>query len=459
MTSYPSAILWDIDGVLANVSRSYRSAIIETARHYNVVVTHADIDAEKAAGNSNNDWHLTAKLIRDKQSASAPELSLATLTATFERLYQGTDTTPGLKALETLIPSRGMLEWLQARVPHGFAIVTGRPSQDCHYFLKTFGLSHLFPHCVCMEDGPPKPSPQPLVKALALLHVPPSAQVWFLGDTVDDMVAAVAAGVRPIGVLTPEAYATEVLSQAPSQTRAQLNTAGATMILLPGCMALMDAVVMTQESAKESVTVQGDVPLIPMTTRTCTLTRTTGETAIVLTLNLDGSGLCQVDTGIGFLDHMLCAMGKHARFDLTCRCTGDLVVDDHHTAEDVALTFGQAFDQALGPRVGITRFGSALVPLDEALVRAVVDISSRPSCHISLGLVREQVGTLSCEMIPHVFESFAMAARVTLHVTLLAGRNDHHKAEAGFKALGVALRAAIKHDHTAGVPSTKGFLA
>ena len=156
---------------------------------------------------------------------------------------------------------------------------------------------------------------------------------------------------------------------------------------------------------------------------------------------------------------MLGAFAKHGRFDVVLRCKGDLWIDDHHTAEDCALALGEAFDRALGPRRGIRRWGSALCPLDEALSRAVIDISSRPHAEIDTALTRERIGDLSTEMVPHVLESFASAARITLHVDVLKGRNDHHKAEAAFKALGVALREAVAHDAGAGVPSTKGVLA
>ena len=174
--------------------------------------------------------------------------------------------------------------------------------------------------------------------------------------------------------------------------------------------------------------------------RTATVSRKTKETDITCEINIDGIGKNDIDTGIGFLDHMFCAMSKHGRIDLNLKCKGDLHICDHHTAEDCALVVGEAFDKALGDRKDIRRFGHAYCPLDEALSRAVVDISSRPSAHIELNLVREKIGELSCEMIPHVMESFATEARMTLHVDCLKGKNDHHKAESAFKALGVALR-------------------
>ena len=188
------------------------------------------------------------------------------------------------------------------------------------------------------------------------------------------------------------------------------------------------------------------------------LTRTTRETDIRVTLDLDGEGNALVRTGIGFLDHLLTALALHARLDLTLTCSGDLEVDDHHTAEDCALALGEALDAALGERRGITRFGDALVPLDEALARAVIDVSSRPFSVIDLGLRRERLGALACENIPHVLRSLASAARLTLHVDVLRGENDHHRAEAAFKAVAVALRRALRVEDPQLVPGTKGVL-
>lgn len=192
--------------------------------------------------------------------------------------------------------------------------------------------------------------------------------------------------------------------------------------------------------------------------RTATVSRTTRETDVTLQLNLDGTGTTEVQTGIGFLDHLLTALALHARFDLHLTCRGDLEVDDHHTAEDCALALGSAIDRALGDRTGIARFGSAYAPLDEALARAVIDCSGRPFARVALGLQRERIGALSCENIGHVMASLATAARLTAHVDVLHGDNDHHRAEAAFKALALALRAAVARDGSVGVPSTKGVL-
>jgi imidazoleglycerol-phosphate dehydratase len=195
-----------------------------------------------------------------------------------------------------------------------------------------------------------------------------------------------------------------------------------------------------------------------MTPRTASVTRATRETTLRVTLDLDGTGKTDVKTGIGFLDHLLGALGRHARFDLALTCEGDLQVDDHHTAEDCALAIGEALDQALGERRGVNRFGWALAPLDEALARAVVDLSGRPFCDVALDLRRDGIGGLSCENIPHVLRSLATASRMTLHVDVLKGENDHHRAEAAFKATALALRQAVARSGFDDVPSTKGTL-
>ena len=195
-----------------------------------------------------------------------------------------------------------------------------------------------------------------------------------------------------------------------------------------------------------------------MTARKAEISRKTKETEIKVSLDLDGKGLAEVATGIGFLDHMLSTLAKHARLDLTLSCKGDLHIDDHHTAEDCALALGAALDEALGPRVGIVRFGSAYAPLDEALARAVIDLSGRPYAYVELGLKREAIGGLACENIGHVLRSLATAARATLHVECLRGENDHHRTEAAFKAVALALRQAVAQTGEVGVPSTKGVL-
>ncbi|ESK92853.1 imidazoleglycerol-phosphate dehydratase [Moniliophthora roreri MCA 2997] len=201
-----------------------------------------------------------------------------------------------------------------------------------------------------------------------------------------------------------------------------------------------------------------------MSARQASVSRTTSETSIEVSINLDcapGSDIAQtidVSTGIGFLDHMYTALAKHGGMSLTMKCKGDLWIDDHHTAEDSAIALGTAFKQALGEVRGIRRYGTGFAPLDEALSRAVIDICSRPYCVTDLGLKREKIGDLSTEMIPHIFYSFAIASGCTLHVDVLRGENDHHRAESAFKALALAIKQAIERTGSNDVPSTKGVL-
>lgn len=192
--------------------------------------------------------------------------------------------------------------------------------------------------------------------------------------------------------------------------------------------------------------------------RTARIERETKETKIELELNLDGAGVAEVSTGLGFLDHMLTALARHAGLDLMLRCIGDLEVDDHHTAEDCAIALGQALDQALGERVGIKRFAHAYAPLDEALARVVIDLSGRPWPSVECGFTREMIGAIATENLTHFFESFAIASRASLHVDVLKGRNDHHRAEAAFKAMALALGQAVALTGRDDIPSTKGVL-
>lgn len=193
--------------------------------------------------------------------------------------------------------------------------------------------------------------------------------------------------------------------------------------------------------------------------RTRQFERNTQETRIALSLNLDGRGDCTVDTGIGFLDHLWTSFAKHGRFDLELRCQGDLHVDDHHTSEDCALSVGQVIDELLGDRRDIRRFGVGYVPMDETLVRAVVDLSGRAHAEVDLCFSRPMIGALATENVEHAVRSLAVASKSTLHVDLLRGRNDHHRAEATFKAIALAYRDAVARVGNQGVvPSTKGVL-
>ena len=194
--------------------------------------------------------------------------------------------------------------------------------------------------------------------------------------------------------------------------------------------------------------------------RTSTIRRTTAETAIALTLELDGSGESRIDTGCGFLDHMLTLFARHGRFDLTVTCKGDVQVDDHHTVEDVGICLGEAFYEALGERRGIVRYGDTLLPMDEALILSAVDISDRGMLCYGLTPPTEKVGTFDTQLGEEFFIAFARKAELTLHLRQLAGTNSHHILEGAFKSVARSLRTAVSidPDFEDEIPSTKGVL-
>lgn len=193
--------------------------------------------------------------------------------------------------------------------------------------------------------------------------------------------------------------------------------------------------------------------------RTAHVQRQTRETSVEVWVNLDGAGEADIHSGIPFLDHLLSHVAVHGLLDLRVQAQGDLQVDEHHTVEDIAIVLGQALDQALGRREGIRRMGAAHVPMDEALAFVAVDLSGRPYAVIDIAFARPAVGALGTDMIPHFLETLAVHARMALHARVLCGHNDHHRAEALFKALGRALREAVEIDpRRAGIPSTKGVL-
>jgi len=193
-------------------------------------------------------------------------------------------------------------------------------------------------------------------------------------------------------------------------------------------------------------------------TRTATVERSTRETTVSVTIDLDGSGAAEISTGVGFFDHLLTSLSHHSLIDMTVSTDGDLEVDDHHTVEDTALVLGEALSEALGDRAGIVRFADAKVPMDEALAEAVLDVSGRPYAVIDLPFTTDRIGNLTTQNIPHALEAFTRTAGLTLHLSA-RGANDHHIAEAAFKALARALRGAVAFDpRRSGVPSTKGTL-
>ena len=194
--------------------------------------------------------------------------------------------------------------------------------------------------------------------------------------------------------------------------------------------------------------------------RTSTITRRTAETDIHLELNLDGTGAAEIDTGCGFMNHMLTLLAKHARFDLTVKCLGDTDVDDHHTVEDIGICLGTAFAEAIGDMRGIVRYGSAILPMDEALILSAVDISGRDHLSYALDIPAQKIGTFDSELVKEFWLGFVRKANVTLHIRKLAGENSHHIAEGAFKSVARSLRAACAVDPALNgeIPSTKGML-
>lgn len=192
--------------------------------------------------------------------------------------------------------------------------------------------------------------------------------------------------------------------------------------------------------------------------RTCELSRKTAETDISLCLNLDGTGKSDIATGCGFLDHMLTLFAAHGKFDLKVKCAGDTYVDDHHSVEDIGICLGQAFQNALGDKRGITRYGSFLLPMDEALILSAVDISGRSCLCFGLEIPTQKIGTFDTELVEEFFLAFTRNCPMSLHIRQMAGKNAHHIVEGAFKSVARALKAAVALDGTNDIPSTKGVL-
>ena len=192
--------------------------------------------------------------------------------------------------------------------------------------------------------------------------------------------------------------------------------------------------------------------------RTYEISRKTAETDITLSLNLDGTGKSSIDTGCGFLNHMLTLFASHGKFDLTVKCTGDVDVDDHHSVEDIGIVLGQAFQAALGEKRGITRYGSFLLPMDEALIQTAVDISGRACLCYGLEIPTQKIGSFDTELVEEFFLGFTRNCPMSLHIRQLAGKNSHHIVEGTFKSVARSLKVAVALDGTDEIPSTKGVL-
>jgi HAD superfamily hydrolase (TIGR01548 family) len=376
-----AAVIFDMDGVLASVGRSYNLAIEKTAMQFGVAISQNEIALAKQKGNANNDWILTQRLLAER----GVEADLARVTEVFEEFYQGTENIVGFCTTESLIPAKGVLLEIIDRCEGKVAILTGRPRKDCLKFLQLHGLVDWFPVLVCMGETKSKPSPEGVIRACALLEIDVTQSIM-IGDTPDDVRAGKSAGGRAYGVITPEEEAEHYLgiSNPTAGMTQSLLDAGADGVIRPGLGEMLEILPKKKKSTVSEPSQNGHT----INHRIGTVERATKETQIVVKINLDGKGETNIHTGLGFLDHMFGQLAKHGRFDIEISCQGDLYIDDHHTAEDCALALGEAFDRALGKRQGIHRFGSAHCPLDESLSRAIVDISSRPHAVIDLQLTR-----------------------------------------------------------------------
>lgn len=474
-----SCVLFDMDGVLADVSSSYRVAIQKTAADFNVQVTPEQITEMKNRGNANNDWILTQRLINAHRSKEQQQsqVTLEQVRRVFQAFYCGDGVAKGLRDSETLLMNIALLREIQSSGAV-LGIVTGRPLVECKHFLAQHKLDSFFgDRIVSMDDPPAKPSGEPVLLALQRCGVTQGCAL-LIGDTVDDMRACEAAQQH----LTANGLKLHVFGlgvPAPGERQSletvrRLYECGAVHVMtslaeLRHCVLRQEFDIYDTSSSDNSNAQSNAVAAALVNTRTSSCVdlsaprsssrnRKTKETEIRVALNLDGTGAQNISTGIGFLDHMLSALSKHSRIDLDVQCLGDLEVDDHHTVEDVGIAIGQCVNEAVGSKVGIRRFGEAHVPLDEALARVIVDLSGRPGHEVDLKFTREMVGQVSTEMLTHFFQSFATEARLTLHVHVLHGVNNHHKAEAAFKAMARALQQAVQLTGFQDMPSTKGCL-
>lgn len=469
----PSAVLFDMDGVLADVSQSYRTAIIQTCAAFGVHITNRHITEYKNHGNANNDWLVTYNLIQQhhRSSPPPPNITYEQVKSKFQQLYLGTNNTPGLRDNERLLIDVELLKQLSG--VSKLAVVTGRPHDDCIYFLKLHHIDSYFTVISTMDDSNRmKPDAEPILYALKQLKLDLTQlqYMYMIGDTIDDINSVHNANklipsnttIIPLGIVAPGDtdidHSVHVLYQS-----------GASRVLHT-LEQLRELVLLQQyniyrpehsiDTVKHNNITDNNNNIISKSLRTAEHTRTTSETICTASVNLDGTGKSTIHTGIGFLDHMITALSKHSRIDIQLQCTGDLYIDDHHTTEDCGITLGTCIARALGNKQGIYRYGSAYAPLDESLVRAVVDFSGRSSHHVHLQLKRDMIGTVSSEMLEHFMHSLADSCQMTLHVDTITGSNDHHKAEAGFKALALAMRraVAIDNENKYDIPSTKDAL-
>jgi len=405
-------VVLDIDGVMVDVSESYREAIRQAvAAVAKKAVTNADIAAMKRIPGSNNDWDVSYALAYGATDFSAIDRASAAY-ANVKDAFQAVYRSQKLYERDRMLVREETLAAIAARAK--LAVVTSRPRDEALSALRAFIPKYFSERLiVALEDCAfEKPRPEPLLLAKERAG---ASSVLYVGDTVNDAQCAKNAGARFVSVAA-DVPADFVVSDVNA---------------VPGLLA----------ARAESVS------------------RETKETRIAGSVVLDGKGESYAATGIGFFDHLLASFAKHGHFDLSLCVQGDVNVDCHHSVEDAGIVLGRLFRGALGDKRGIARFGSALIPMDEALALAAVDLDSRGTLSFTAEFRCERVGELETETIREFFGAFARECGCSLHLKVLYGRNAHHMAEALFKAFGRAMRSACEIDsRVAGVASTKGVM-
>lgn len=431
------SLLWDIDGILTDENASPVKAIKATAQAFGQEINETDVKKLKRIVGFNNDWDcafVLSQVIKPEVFASNPEKyrqseDYLAVKDRYQGIYLGRELyerfygvksreapEEGLITLETCLLDLPTLKNIQRKFPK-MGVVTGRPYLEASFALEHWGVRSVFETVVGLEDTVKhKPDPEPVLRAIEKLHL---QSPLYIGDTKNDFLAAQSAGIPAI-IVHPEP--------------------------IPGV-----------EAQCESI---GELVEILKHPRNFSFSRHTSETQIECEVNLDGEGRAEIETPIGFLNHMLHAFAKHSGVDLKICVNGDTHIDDHHTVEDIGIVLGKSFKEAIADKRGINRYGFFMLPMDECLTTAVFDFSGRYSFNMLADFDREQVGELSTEMVWHFWDSFAQNASANLIIKSEFGTNDHHKIEGIFKACARAVGIACSKDPNKlnQIASTKGVI-
>ena len=419
----PQFLVFDMDGVLVDVTESYRETICRTVEHFTGrPITRELIQDYKNQGGWNDDWLLSHELV----TRAGIEVPFEEVKTFFQGIFHGNGE-DGLILRERWLACPGLLERLSEEFR--LAVFTGRERWEAELTLRRCAPQLVFSSIIGLTDVPrPKPHPDGLLEILKLAA---GGKVWYVGDTVDDARCARAAGVLFVGIAAPsnprQAELAAVLQnrKRPRRTRRHQRPGGRALRM-----------------------------------RSATIERNTRETRIRGGLKIEGRGRYEIATGIRFLDHMLELFAKHGGFDLKLQAAGDLDVDQHHTVEDVGIVLGDLFAKALGDRRGINRAGYFVLPMDETLAVVALDLGGRPALVYKDLVKARKVGDLDVELMEDFFGGFANHAGANLHAKVMYGRSSHHKLEAIFKCFARAMKYACSRDARLRdqLPSTKGLL-